>query len=137
MKSSVKTQETHFKSKRNGSVQKISAKTKLEEDEQYEEKKNREGRRKSQNFISSSLFLLAYIKRKRKVKSNLFDFGEKLPNNPSSSPNYPYQSQDLLICSIQSIFLQILLTNNSIVKLHIYPYRVSRNLPHQFTQNFN
>ena len=33
MKSSVKTQETHLKSKRNGSVQKISAKQELEEDE--------------------------------------------------------------------------------------------------------
>ena len=29
-------------------------------------------------------------KEKSKVKSNLFDFGEKLPLNPSSSPNYPY-----------------------------------------------
>ena len=33
MKTSVKTQETHLKSKKNGKVQQISAKQKLEEDE--------------------------------------------------------------------------------------------------------
>ena len=29
-------------------------------------------------------------KEKRKVKIIFFDFGEKLPNNPSSSPNPPF-----------------------------------------------
>ena len=41
--------------------------------------------------VLSPLFSSYWLfKEKRKVKSNLFDFGEKLPNNPSSSPNYPY-----------------------------------------------
>ena len=57
MKSSVKIQETHLSSKRNGSVQKISARRKLDEDEGYEEEKNREGRR---NFRSLSLLLSSY-----------------------------------------------------------------------------
>ena len=39
-------------------------------------------------YLFSSLPIGLY-KEKRKVKI-IFDFGEKLPNNPSSSPNHPY-----------------------------------------------
>ena len=96
------------------------------------EMKRRNGKRKKndRNFISSPLISLVYIKRKSKVKNN-FDFGEKLHKYPPTSPNHQNQSHSLVICSIQSFFPQVLLTNSSIVKLHIYPYRVSRNLPHQ------
>ena len=83
-------------------------------------KKRRIGKRKEKcrNFLLS----LVYLKKtKSKVKDIFFYFGEKLPYSPPTSPNHPYQSQSLLISSIQSFFPQIIFTNSSIVKLHITP----------------
>ena len=70
MKNSRKLKKTNLESKKNEELQKFSAKRMLEEDEGKEEEKNREGRRRVQNFFPSPLFLLVYIKRKREVKDD-------------------------------------------------------------------
>ena len=57
MKTSVKIEETHLTTKKNGVLQKFPAKRKLDEDEGKEEENNREGRKRLQNF---SLLLSSY-----------------------------------------------------------------------------
>ena len=59
MRNKCKTQETHLESKKNEELQKFSAKRMLGEDEGKEEEKNREGRRRLQNFsLLSSYWLI-------------------------------------------------------------------------------
>ena len=60
MKTSVKIQETHLTTKKNGVLQKFPAKRRLDEDEGKEEENNREGRRRLQNFspLLSSYWLI-------------------------------------------------------------------------------
>ena len=65
MKTRVKIQETHLESKKNEELQKFSAKRMLGEDEGKEEEKNREGRRRVQNFSFSSLPIGVYKEKKR------------------------------------------------------------------------
>ena len=55
MKSSVKIQETHFTTKKNGVLQKFPTKRRLGEDRDKEEEKNREEERCLQIFFSSHL----------------------------------------------------------------------------------
>ena len=55
MKTSVKIQETHLTTKKNGVLQKFPAKRRLGEDGDKEEEKNREGERSLQIFFSSHL----------------------------------------------------------------------------------
>ena len=65
MKNSRKLKKTHLESKKNEELQKFSAKRMLGEDEGKEEEKNREGRRRVQNFSFSSLPIGLYKEKKR------------------------------------------------------------------------
>ena len=42
----------------------------------------------SEVYLFSSLPIGLY--KEKKSQNNFFNFGKKLPNNPSSSPNHPY-----------------------------------------------
>ena len=55
MKTSVKIQETHLTTKKNGVLQKFPTKRRLGEDRDKEEEKNREGERSLQILFSSHL----------------------------------------------------------------------------------
>ena len=89
MKTSVKIQETHLESKKNEELQKFSASCKLDEDEEKEEEKNREGERSLQNFFSLLTSHWSIYKEKNKVKDN-FLLWEKLLISPPTSTIHPY-----------------------------------------------
>ena len=106
---------------KNGVLLKFPAKRRLDEDEGKEEENNRERRRRLQNFppLLSSLPIGLYKEKKRSQRLFL-TLGEITKQSPQ------FSQQSILVptsfnCSIQSFFSQILFTNNSIVKLHIYP----------------
>ena len=74
MKTSVKIQETHLITKKNGVLQKFPAKRRLGEDGDKEEEKNWEGERSLHIFFLFSPLIGLYMKRKAKSKK-IFDFG--------------------------------------------------------------
>ena len=75
MKTSVKIQETHLTTKKNGVLQKFPAKRRLGEDENGDEEKKREEEEKVIELTSSSLISLAYIKQEKAKSKTIFDFG--------------------------------------------------------------
>ena len=120
-----KLRKTHLKSKRNGRAVDFQQRRNLKKMKMVREKRNENERRDVQkSYLNFPLLIGLY---KEKVKSKIFLTLGKITQMSSTFPNPPNQSHSLLICSIQSFFPQIRFTNNSIVQLHIYPYRVSRN----------
>ena len=107
MKTSVKIQETNLESKKKLGAAEISAKGKLGEDGDKEEKNNREGRRRLQIFLLLSSLIGPYIKRKEKSKV-IFDFGRNYQIVPLVLPTIHTSP------NIFQLFNLVLLSSNSL-----------------------